>query len=331
MLPQQQRQHKKKQKKKKLIADVAIAPWRTTNTLGKQENETPRTGQTCKGETQQPLQPQSHSKNTKPHLLRTGKKGNEKRRKTKVPKRSKRAAESKWKHAKDQQGAYHQVPSRHSQLKKKKAAKNSSIGTHRSGNKPVEDTTKKSPHAASLREGRKNSKPQAEERKTEQSLPPRETDTTGSDTKDARCRSTRNKSQEKDNLRTTRALIRKEETPKLCPNHTQRVEDERKEAQKRTAKNEDRWTKLPRAKRRVHSLQNEGPKTEGPRPRTNQERKNTRQTSTPDKDKKGDIRERISKADRISAHMKKKEGRGGRTKNHRSLGTKKEGVQKQPK
>ena len=104
----------------------------------------------------------------------------------------------------------------------------------------------------SLREGRKNSNPQAEERKTEQSLPPRahrETDTTGSDTEDTRCCSTRTKSQEKDNLQTTRALIRKEETPKFCPNRTQRVEDERKEEQKRTATHKDRRTKLPRAKR----------------------------------------------------------------------------------
>ena len=129
----------------------------------------------------------------------------------------------------------------------------------------------------------------------------------------------------------------KRRTPKFCPNHTQRVEDERKKAQKRTATNETSQTKDRRQK--------------APDPAPTKKRKSTRQTSKPDKDKKGDTRERISKADRISSHMKtkggkvlqstpdrrrtqetpRKIGRGGQTKSHRSLGTKKEGVQKQPK
>ena len=117
------------------------------------------------------------------------------------------------------------------------------------------------------------------------------------------------------------------------------------------ATNEDRRTKLSRVKRIAHSLQTKDQRQKAPDPAPTKKRKSTRQTSKPDKDKKGNTRERISKADRISSHMKTKEGkvlrstpdrrrtqekpkkigRGGQTKSHRSLGTKKERVQKQPK
>ena len=159
MLPQQQQKNQ----------EAAQAPWRQRSTVGDDKrNSSNRTD--MQGRTLQP-EGQVLLKNGKPHSLRKANKET-RRRRQRYLKRSKRAAKSKWEHAMGQKGEHHQVPSIHSQEKKKKAAKNGNRNAP-FRQQPVEDTTKRTPIAANCLEKAVKRKPQAEERKAEQKTSPK--------------------------------------------------------------------------------------------------------------------------------------------------------------